>query len=104
MGSKRNLSEKLWQAIDTLATSDGILQERLSSAAISLAGVYLPLESDLPKKYQEEFKSIIQDLTRETAKKDEGKIQATTRKMNDQEAERVARRILSLYIELKGGI
>ena len=68
MSSRSNVSQKLWQAIDTLATGEGVLQERLSSAALSLIGVYLPPEGDLPKKYQEEFKSIIQDLVRETAK------------------------------------
>ncbi len=104
MSSRRNVSEKLWQAIDTLVTSGGRLQERLASAATGLAGVYLPSKSDLPKKYQEEFKSIIQDLTKEPAKGDEGAIQATTGKMDDQEAEGVARRILSLYTQLNGGI
>ena len=104
MGSRSNLSEKLWQAIDTLATGDGELQERLVSASLSLTGVYLPPESDLPKKIQDEFDSIKQDLTRETAKGNEGKIQATTRIMSDQEAEGVAKRILSLFIQLKGGI
>ena len=104
MSSKRNVSEKLWQAIDTLVMSGGRLQERLASAAISLTGVYLPSKSDLPKKYGEEIKSIIRDLTKEPAKGDEGTIQATTRKLNDQEAEQVAKRILSLYLQLKGGI
>jgi hypothetical protein len=104
MGSKSNVTEKLWQAIDVLVTSEGRLQERLASAAINLTGIYLPLESDLPKKNQEEFKSIIQNLSKETAKGDEGAIQATTYKMNDQEAKQVARRILDLYIQLKGGI
>lgn len=104
MSSRSNLKVKLWEAIDTLITGGGKLQERLASAAISLTGVYLPSEGDLPKKYQEEFKSIVQDLTKEPAIADEGRIQATTYKMNDQEAQQVARRILGLYIQLKGGI
>jgi hypothetical protein len=58
----------------------------------------------LPRKYQEEFQSIIQDLTKEPAVGDEGRIQATTHKMSDQEAVAVARRILGLYIQLKGWI
>ena len=104
MSSKKNVSEKLWQAIDTLATNGGTLQERLANAAISLCGVYLPSEGDLPKKCQEEFKSIIQDLTKEPAKSDEGRIQATIWEMSDQEAKSVAERILNLYTQLKGGI
>ncbi|MGP8174568.1 MAG: hypothetical protein ACLP7O_08480 [Terracidiphilus sp.] len=104
MGSRSNVRIKLWEAIDTLVTNEGSLQKRLASAAISLTGVYLPSKSDLPKKYQEAFESIIQDLTKEPAVGSEGKIQATTYKMNDQEAEGVAKRILSLYIQLKGGI
>jgi hypothetical protein len=104
MSSRSNVRIKLWEAIDTLITSGGRLQERLASAANSLQGVYLPSKSDLPKKYQEEFKSIIQDLTKEPAMLDEGRIQATTYKMNDQDAVGVARRILSFYIQLNGGI
>ena len=104
VGSRSNVKEKLWVAIQVLVTGGGRIQERLESAAIGLVGIYLPSESDLPKKYQEALKSIIQDLTKEPAKGDEGSIKATTCKMNDQEAKQVAERILSLYGRLEGGI
>jgi hypothetical protein len=100
MGSTSNVSQKLWQTIETLATGEGGIQERLESAALSLIGVYLPPEGDLPKKYREEFDSIKRDLT----KGGEGTIHATIPIMNDQEAKQVVRRILSLYIQIKGGI
>lgn len=100
MDSRGNLNQKLWQAIDTLATGEGGLQERLESAALSLIGVHLPPESDLPKRYQEEFDSIKRDLT----KGSEGTIHTTIPIMNGQEAKQVVGRILSLYIKLKGGI
>ncbi|MGA2966134.1 MAG: hypothetical protein ABSD64_07970 [Terriglobales bacterium] len=100
--SAKNVKEVLWVAIDTLVKSQGSLQERLASAAMGL--VSLPAENGLPKEYQEALESIIQDLTKEPAKGNEGRIQATTRKMNDQEAKLVAGRILGLYTQLKGGI
>ena len=46
----------------------------------------------------------MQDLTRESAAGNEGRIQATTRRMSDQEAVRIAGEILDLYTEIKGGI
>jgi hypothetical protein len=49
MGSRSNLRIKLWESIDTLMTSGGRLQERLTSAANSLQGIYFPSKSDLPK-------------------------------------------------------
>lgn len=100
--SARNVKEILWVAIHTLATGEGSLQERLASAAMGL--ISLPAKNGLPEKYQEALESIIQDLTKEPAKGNEGRIQATTCEMNDQEASRVADKILGLYTQMKGGI
>jgi hypothetical protein len=94
--------EKLWQAIHVLVTSESSLQERLASAAIYL--IRLQAKDDFPEEYQAAFEFIVDSLTHEPAVGDEGKIQATTRKMTDIEARQVAERILSLYTQLKGGI
>jgi hypothetical protein len=104
MSAENYVREVLWVAIRTIMRSQGSLQERLAGAALGLGSLPAPVENDLPKEYQEAFESINQDLTKEPAKGSEGRIQATTRKMDDQEAERVAERILSLYTQLRGGI
>jgi hypothetical protein len=97
--SARNVKEVLWVAIHTLVTSERSLQGRLESAAMGLFS--LPAENGLPPNYQEALESIKQDLSKEFAKGSEGRIQATTCKMSDQEARRVADKILSLYTGLQ---
>jgi hypothetical protein len=100
--SSKNVREVLWVAIRALITSEGTLQERLACAGIGLTS--LSSENDLPKKYQEDLESIILDLTKEPAVGNEGKIEATTRKLSDQEATQTATKILGLYTQLRGGI
>jgi hypothetical protein len=100
--SSKNVREILWVAVYGLSTNEGTVQERLESAAVGLCS--LPGENDLPKQYEEALSSIRHDLTQEPAVGVEGRIKSTTRKMSDQEAQRVAKEILGLYITLRGGI
>lgn len=101
--SAENVRQVLWVTIETLVKSEGSLQERLASAYRGSLNT-LPAENGLPKEYQEVLESIRQDMTNEPAKGNEGSIEATTRNLEEQEAERVAPLILSLYIKLRGGI
>lgn len=94
--------EKFYIAIDTLATSPSPIQERLFYAAMSL--IRLRPEDDLPKELRKEFQAIIHELSKEPAIADEGTLAATTRKLSDDDAKKLAERILSIYIELRGGI
>jgi len=100
--SSSNVREKLWVALRALVTGGGSLQERLASAALGLAT--LPSKNGLREKHRAALEAIMQDLTRESAAGNEGRIQATTRRMSDQEAVRIAGEILDLYTEIKGGI
>ncbi|MBB5315878.1 hypothetical protein HDF09_000528 [Edaphobacter lichenicola] len=100
--SSRNVREKLWLAIRALTTSGGTLQERLVSAATGLCS--LPSNNELPKQYEEALSSIIRNLTKNHAVGNEGRIEATTRKISDQDASRIANEILDLYTSLRGGI
>ena len=100
--SSSNVKEVLWVAISALATSGGTLQERLASAAMGLCS--LTSKNELPKQYQDALSSIIQDLTKEPAVLNEGRIDANTSKMSDQDATRIAKEILGLYSKLRGGI
>ena len=95
--------QKLWQPVDSLATGTGTIQERLESAAMGLSGPRL-FENQLPVELHRKLEAIVEDLTRTPAQGDEGSIKATTRTMSDEEGAKLARRIFSLYIELRGGI
>jgi hypothetical protein len=95
--------QKLWQAVDALATGTGTIQERLANAAMGLSGLR-PFENQLPVELHSQLKAIVQDLTRTPAQGDEGSIKATTRTMSEEEGAKLAKRIFSLYIELRGGI
>ena len=100
--SSRNVREVLWVAITTLVTNGGTLQERLVSAALGL-GTLSP-QNDLPKQDQDALDFILHELTKEPAVGGEGRIIATARKMSDAAAEQIAKEILSLYANLRGGI
>jgi hypothetical protein len=93
---------KVWEAVNTLVGS-GTIQERLAWAAECLIQLHRP-DEELPKELREEFKAVCHELTKETATGNEGNITATTRKLSSEEGTRLARRILSLYVRLNGGI
>jgi hypothetical protein len=99
----RNVRQVLWRSIDSLATGTGAIQDRLRSPAIFLLSLGLGLES-LPVESRHELDAIRQDLTKVTTQGSEGTIEATLRVMNDDEGKKIAGRILSLYIDLRGGI
>ncbi len=106
MGSKPTYDyarEKFWQAVDTLATSDRSIQERLASAALILSRLHKP-DEDLPEDLREEFKALWHELTKEAAVGDEGTINATTRKLTAQQGTALASQIFSIYTRLRGGI
>jgi hypothetical protein len=55
--------EKLYQAVSSLATGTGTIQERLESAAMPLNGLQSPPEW-LPMELRHRLGAIIQELTR----------------------------------------
>jgi hypothetical protein len=61
-------------------------------------------EEWLPIELRHKLEAIIQELTRTPAQGCEGRIKATLRMMSDEEGAKIAQRIFSLYIELRGGI
>lgn len=93
--------EKLYLAINSLSTGTGPIQERLETVAIGLLGL-TSFQDLLPAKLMPELKAIIQELTKIPGL--DGAIVATTQAMSDEEGVAIAGRILSLYIELRGGI
>jgi hypothetical protein len=88
--------EKLMVAVGVLATGTGRLQERLADAALSALIRLKPddfPEGDLRRK----FSGIIDDLTYAPAQGEEGRIAATLKLTNDDDAREIAKRIVSLY-------
>ena len=94
--------EKLWQAVNALATGSGSIQERLENAAIFL--IRLQAGEDLPEEHRATFEAILHELTKEQATGDEGNIRATLANTSSERGRALAGRILSLYTELHGGI
>jgi hypothetical protein len=94
--------EKLIQAVDTLATGSGRVQERIASAALH----FLPARpEDLPyEDLRRTFIGIRDDIAFEPAKGNEGRIAATMKITSDEDARAIARRILDLYLELTSAL
>ena len=90
--------EKFYQAISALATSAAPIQKRLVFAGMFL--IRLKPEDDLPKELHEEFQAVCQELNKEEAIGNE----ATARKLSDEEGSKLAERILTMYVKLRGGI
>jgi hypothetical protein len=90
--------EKLTESVDALATGMGPLRERLFEAKTYLMRIRPEqvLEGDLRRT----LIGINDDLTFDDPTGDEGRIIATLRGLDDEDATAIARRILDLYSEL----
>jgi hypothetical protein len=86
--------EKLSAAVDTLATGAGRVQERLMEASIYLHRVRPDEISD--DELRRVFAGVMDDLTFEPARGDEGSIIATLSRTPDADASAIADRVLSL--------
>jgi hypothetical protein len=93
--------EKFWQAVHSLATGAGAIQDRLAGAAQYLIRLQ---PDDLPAKLRKEFEGMQHELTKEEASGDEGSIVATTRQLSPEQGSKLANRILNIYMELHGQI
>jgi hypothetical protein len=85
--------QRLWQAVESLAGSADPIQERLYWAGMHLAPL---LPDDFEDADRAEFIGVMSALNAREAVGDEGTLKATTETMSDQEAVRIARRILAL--------
>ena len=89
--------EKLYTAVNILATGQGTIQERLGSAyadsLIRLRGI----ENDIPDEIRPDFEALGKALTRVKAEGNEGTIIATIRTMEVDEASRHAETILHMF-------
>ena len=97
--SLRDTSKTLYLAVRTLASSNESIQERLYFAYTGgLNALYLL--NDFPKEFREEFDEIHQKLTEVQPTSNEGSVKATTTKMSEEEARKIAEKIVDLYDEI----
>jgi hypothetical protein len=90
--------EKLIQAVDTLATGAGRVQERLAEAFMHF---HPARPEDIPyEDLRRIFAGIKDDLTFEATQSGTGSLHATMKITSDEDARIIARRILDLYLEL----
>ena len=94
---QQNVRQVLWRSVDSLATGKASIHDRLLSPALFLTSLG-PGQESLPVGSRQKLEEIIQRFTKE------GTIEASLRMMSDHEAVKLANQILSLYIELRGGI
>jgi hypothetical protein len=91
--------EKLANAVDALATGSGRVRDRLFEASTYLIRVR---PDDIPdENLRRTFIEVMDnDLSYARPQGDEGRILATLRVANDEDARAIARRILELFREL----
>jgi hypothetical protein len=89
-----NARERLSNALESLVDTEPI-RDRLQTAAITL----LPLRvEDFPEgEPRELYEQIRADLEKVSGTPDQGHIEATIRAMDDEQAVRVARRVVRLF-------
>ena len=89
--------ERVWKAIDVLATSPEPLQKRLFYAGMELA----PLRrQDFPDFLQADYRYVMDALTAKKDKANKGALCATTGQLTDSQATDIARSLWGLYSDL----
>jgi hypothetical protein len=90
--------ESLKQAVDSLAPGPGRVRERLERAALFITHIQ---SNDVPDGHlRRMLNGIKDDLTYEPPRGVEGRISATLRITSDEDARKIARRILDLHFEI----
>jgi hypothetical protein len=91
------LKQKLFQALHDLVGA-GDIDKRLTHAGNYL--VHLP-ESDIPKEYRAEFAAIKEIMFTTPLSNEQGYV---PRQLSEEDAAKLARRILSLFTDVMGGL
>jgi hypothetical protein len=92
------LDEKLTDAVRTLATGTGRIQQRLRDAYVY--NLVMLNETDFPKTMRRDFQLLSEAVSRVEGDPMEGAVAASTREMKDEEAAEWARLIVSLQVRI----
>jgi len=87
--------EKLYQTMSSLITADDIRDRLCSGLADGV--IHIKPEKDLPEEIQDDFKEFWERVTSAQPDGDEGTLKATLDTFSDEEANEVARQLLSFY-------
>jgi len=98
MQQYRHAQQKLWEAIDVLV-GDGPIRDRLGDAFILLQ-VLIP-EQEIPERLRKKFSALMADFTKRAITYSYRSTQINTR---HPKSGNMARTVLALYTELRGGI
>jgi hypothetical protein len=92
--------QKLFEALHALVGA-GPIQERLTFAAVALLQLRAPQPSHIPPKIAGMFHAVVDDLTATPLSDSRG---YTPRPLADDKAQEIARHILSMHVDLTGGL
>ncbi len=93
-----DVAQRVSRAVRQLATGRGDVRDRLRVAGQTL----LPLQlNEFPKSLQQDFKWVMDQLTRYDALGSEGRIEATMRRIQNVTGEKIAQRIVAIYDSLR---
>ncbi len=88
--------EKLHDAVLTLASGTGSIQERLCDAYV-YSLIRLQKQDDFPVEMRDDFEVIQKELTAVQPFGEEGSVKASTNAMTDDKASKIAEKIVSMY-------
>jgi hypothetical protein len=92
--------EKLFIAVECLATGAGDVRSRLYTAYLSALHLIEP--ADLPEEHRAEYKRIKERLTRHVARhQGEDAIQASLAKMRNRTGIAIAKKIFEIYLAVR---
>jgi hypothetical protein len=95
MNDHDNLKQKLFEALHDLFSEKGL------AAGLTYAGMYLHQVHDVPSEYKTELEEIRAALITSSSGTE---VNCQPREFSPQEAVILARRILSLYTQVMGGL
>jgi hypothetical protein len=92
------VEEILYQAMDEIIAGKGSIRDRLISAAVSLTRLKI---DEIPDKNRNDFAAVMDTLSKHPAKRaGEGSIRASVRKLHNDEPAALARKIMSIYVDV----
>jgi hypothetical protein len=91
--------EKFCEAVNTLASEPGSIQERLFNAVVY--NNFMMLYHHFPEEdLRGEFRDLMDELTKEEPVGNESKLKATIEKMSSEKASELASKIVSIFDEI----
>lgn len=98
VAAAESVLERVFLSIRHLATAKGDVRSRLKVVGVTLAPL---LEQEFPAELREDFRWVMQQLTRHDPVFKEGRIEATMNRIQNSTGEKIATRIFEIYSNLQ---